>query len=309
MCSFSRESMSIYSSTTFAQPVCGPFLGADIFCLKNFQVLLKKINLLVENECCYPSTISIPSVNFTNKNKCAPLMHCLVTGRPFYCRPSCGHFMFDRFSQLIIHNSSATSAVTKKGHWVCFYPGPCSVFAGLWIPIIYDYKDKMVVKPSYIHNGNFHTCTTVSLYWYCPRVSSHFIYKDSGNYHQVVITGATILIPFHPDKHFYRTSTHKWNFGVPGFNFLKPGDAYMCHWNGWSLGSGNVLLPIRHQAITWTDADLLSIWTLETNFSEILIEIQMFSLKKLKLNVSSAKCQPSCLGLGELISWSDLAKQ
>ena len=154
----------------------------------------------------------------------------------------------------------------KKGHWVCFYPGPQAFCLHRFMDS--HYKDKMVVRPSYIHNGNFHTCTTVSLYWYCPRVSSHFIYKDSGNYHLVVITGATILIPFHPDKHFYRTSTHKWNFGVPGFNFLKPGDAYMCHWNGSSLGSGNGLLPTRHQAITWTDADLLSIWTLETNFSK-----------------------------------------
>ena len=36
-----------------------------------------------------------------------------------------------------------------------------------------------------------------------------------------------------------------------------------------SIGSGNGLSPIRHQAITWTHAHLLSIEPLGTNFSEI----------------------------------------
>ena len=46
------------------------------------------------------------------------------------------------------------------------------------------------------------------------------------------------------------------------------------------IGSGNGLLPVQPQAITWTNADLLQIGPLVTNFSEILIEIQTFSLKK-----------------------------
>ena len=40
--------------------------------------------------------------------------------------------------------------------------------------------------------------------------------------------------------------------------------------------SSLVQLMARHQAITWTIADLLSIETLGTNFSEILIELQTF---------------------------------
>ena len=36
-----------------------------------------------------------------------------------------------------------------------------------------------------------------------------------------------------------------------------------------NIGSGNGLLPVRHQAITWTNAGLLSIVPLGTNLSEI----------------------------------------
>ena len=37
------------------------------------------------------------------------------------------------------------------------------------------------------------------------------------------------------------------------------------------IDSGNGLSPIRHQAIAWTNADLLSTGPLGTNCSEILI--------------------------------------
>ena len=41
-----------------------------------------------------------------------------------------------------------------------------------------------------------------------------------------------------------------------------------------STGLGNGLSPVRCQAITWTNADLLSIEPLGTNFSESRIEMQ-----------------------------------
>ena len=47
-----------------------------------------------------------------------------------------------------------------------------------------------------------------------------------------------------------------------------------------SIGSGNGLSPVRCQAITWTNAYLLSSGPLGTNFNEILITILTFSLKK-----------------------------
>ena len=45
----------------------------------------------------------------------------------------------------------------------------------------------------------------------------------------------------------------------------------------------NGLLPIQCQAITWTNADLISIGSLGTNFNKISIEITKYSCKKLYL--------------------------
>ena len=63
------------------------------------------------------------------------------------------------------------------------------------------------------------------------------------------------------------------------------------------IGSDNGLSPDRRQAIIWTNAGLLLIRPLGTNFSEILSEILTFSFKKMRLKVSSAKRRPFCLGL------------
>ena len=67
------------------------------------------------------------------------------------------------------------------------------------------------------------------------------------------------------------------------------------------IGSDNGLSPARRQAIIWTNAGILLIGPLRTNFSEILIEIQTFSLKKIGLKMSSAKCS-FLLGLNVLTS-------
>ena len=72
------------------------------------------------------------------------------------------------------------------------------------------------------------------------------------------------------------------------------------------IGSDNGLLPGRRQAIIWTNDGLLLIGTLGTNFSEILIEIRIFSFKKMGLKVSSAKWRPFCLGLNVLRCWSQV---
>ena len=66
------------------------------------------------------------------------------------------------------------------------------------------------------------------------------------------------------------------------------------------IGSDNGLSPDRRQASIWTNAGLLSIGRLRIYFSENLIKIQHFSLKKLHVKVSSAKWRPSCLGLNVL---------
>ena len=63
------------------------------------------------------------------------------------------------------------------------------------------------------------------------------------------------------------------------------------------IASDNGLSPGRRQAIIWTSAGILLIGPLGTQFSEILIEIILFSFKKVRLKVSSAKWRPCCLGL------------
>ena len=57
-----------------------------------------------------------------------------------------------------------------------------------------------------------------------------------------------------------------------------------------NIGSGNGLVPDRHQAITQTSVDLLSVVPLGINLIEIFIEIQFFFKKmRLKLEMLSAK--------------------
>ena len=63
------------------------------------------------------------------------------------------------------------------------------------------------------------------------------------------------------------------------------------------IGSDNGLLPGWHQAIIWTNAGILLIWSLGTNFSEMSIEIYTFSFKKMHLKMSSGKWWPFCLTL------------
>ena len=66
------------------------------------------------------------------------------------------------------------------------------------------------------------------------------------------------------------------------------------------IGSDNGLSPGRRQAIIWTNAGILLIGTLGTNFSEISSEIYTFSFKKMHLKMSSGKWRPCCLGLNVL---------
>ena len=72
--------------------------------------------------------------------------------------------------------------------------------------------------------------------------------------------------------------------------FLTP-QYRICASVNWVIG-GNVFSPARDQTITWTNAGLLSIGTMETSFSEIWIEILSFSLNKMHLQMSSAKWWP-----------------
>ena len=64
---------------------------------------------------------------------------------------------------------------------------------------------------------------------------------------------------------------------------------HICIGNITIIGSDNGLSPSRRQAIICTNAGILLIGPLGTNFSEILIEIHTFSFKKMHLKTSSGK--------------------
>ena len=72
------------------------------------------------------------------------------------------------------------------------------------------------------------------------------------------------------------------------------------------IGSDNGLSPGRRQAIIWTNAGILLIGPLGTNFNEIFIEIHTFSFKKIHLKMSSGKWRPFCLGLNVLKYWAQV---
>ena len=67
-----------------------------------------------------------------------------------------------------------------------------------------------------------------------------------------------------------------------------------------STGSNNGLSPGRRQAIVYTNAGLLSIGPLGTNFSEILVKIQNFLFTKMHLKLSYVKWRPFSPGGIEL---------
>ena len=75
---------------------------------------------------------------------------------------------------------------------------------------------------------------------------------------------------------------------------------HICVGNLTIIGSDNGVSPGRRQAIIWTNAGILLIGPLGTNFSGILVEIIKFSFKKMCLKGSSAKWRPFCLGLNVL---------
>ena len=66
------------------------------------------------------------------------------------------------------------------------------------------------------------------------------------------------------------------------------------------IGSDNGLSPGWRQVIIWTNAGILLIEPLGTNFIKNLIEIHTFSFKKMRLKMSSGKRRPFCLGLNVL---------
>ena len=75
---------------------------------------------------------------------------------------------------------------------------------------------------------------------------------------------------------------------------------HICISNLTIIGSDNGLSPGWRQAIIWTNAGIVSIGPLGTNFSEISIEIYTFSFRKMYMLMSSGKWRPFCLDFNSL---------
>ena len=94
---------------------------------------------------------------------------------------------------------------------------------------------------------------------------------------------------------------HKW---VQLFNSIKDWLStqwgrvlHICASKLITIGSDNGLSHSRHQAIIWSNARILLIWPIGTNFNEISIDIHTFSFNKIHLKMLSGKYCPFCLGL------------
>ena len=137
--------------------------------------------------------------------------------------------------------------------------------------------DKTVVRSSYLHNGISYTGKMSSLYWIGALTFKHNEFTP--NMRQA-LRGI-----------YVQDMSHLTHWGRV---------THICISKLTIIGSDNGFSLGRHQAIIWTDAGILLIGPLGTNFSEILIEIHTFSFKKMHLKMSSGKWRPFCFSLSVL---------
>ena len=78
--------------------------------------------------------------------------------------------------------------------------------------------------------------------------------------------------------------------GIPNYWCIT-----ICVGNLTIIGSDKALSPGRRQAIIWTNAGMLSIGPLGTNFSDILLEILTFLFRKMRLKASSQVCEMAAI--------------
>ena len=145
---------------------------------------------------------------------------------------------------------------------------------------------------------------------FCRIDTSSFICCDSKLYLDTVsilrVTWARSLYSLNK-KMFFQDWSAYWVMFI--LQQVSPWRNVLTHWgrvthicvgNLTTIGSDNGLSPGRRQTTIWTNAGILLIDPLWTNYSEILIEIPTFSFMKMRLKVSSAKWRPFCLGLNML---------
>ena len=148
------------------------------------------------------------------------------------------------------------------------------------------------------------SCTNPSIWWFCLHNGVPILAKQ----HLYI----SILWPSNVIWHHTTWYTLVQVMKAPSHYLTQ---CWLTHWGRVThicvskqtgIGSDNGLSPGRRQAIIWNNAGILLIGPLGTNFNEFLVESLIFSFKKMRLKVSSAKRRPFCLGLNELITSEDL---
>ena len=103
-----------------------------------------------------------------------------------------------------------------------------------------------------------------------------------------------------------------WNHNFPNLCSVYATQILLSHWGQVMhicvskltvTGSDNGLLPGQHQVIIWSNAGILLTQPLRTNFSEIIIKIQICSFKKMHWKMSR-KWRPFCLCINVLTCYS-----
>ena len=143
------------------------------------------------------------------------------------------------------------------------------LFSSGWTNFIWTSNDWMQLSAQHAQVMNILSPFPCSLYLFL-KILSLFLYCNMCNIHESVIL-----------THWGRVM-------------------HICVGNLTIINSDNGLLPGRRQAIIWTNAGILSIGPMGTNFGEISIAILIFLFKKMHLKVLSVKWQPFWLGLNGL---------
>ena len=126
-------------------------------------------------------------------------------------------------------------------------------------------------------------------------------------YNYYLISNYTVNVSVASQALDLQMGLRNWSSQFKHFScFLSSVNLILTHWGRvthicvsyfTSIVSDNGLSPGRCQAIIWTNAGVLLIEPLATNFSEILIGIHIFSFNKIHLKKSSGKWRAFCLGL------------
>ena len=74
------------------------------------------------------------------------------------------------------------------------------------------------------------------------------------------------------------------------------------------IASNNGLSPDRHQAIIWTNAGILLIWPLRTNFSESLSERHIFSFMKMHIFIHENAFETVVCEMSAILFWPQCVK-